>query len=663
MMAHMHARCRPLLGIFLLALATRAVYLLQISDSPLWILLLGDAQGYDAWARQIAGGAWWGQRVFYQAPLYPYFLALIYASVGPSLLAVRAAQIVLGSAACVLLSGATARWWGQRAGWIAGIMLALYPPALFFDGLIQKSALDGFLMALLLWTLAYAGARTCRRGWVLVGVTLGLLALTRENALVFVPCAWAWALWRPTRDGGDEAVPRQSRGLTGGVVRAGWVTLGLLVILLPVALRNLAVGGEFHLTTSQLGPNFYIGNHAGADGSYTPLRFGRGNVRYEADDARELAELALGRALSPGEVSRYWLTRAWDDIAADPSRWLRLLGWKALLTTTAVEVGDTEDLYTYAESSSLLRTLNVGWHMGVLLPLAGLGVVLLGRELRRGWIVPTLALVYAGSVIAFYVFARYRLPLAPLLMVLAAGGLAKLPAGWRGLRATHQAGAATVALLLAAVSNWPAVSVERYRGITEHNIGVELMNQLNQPAAALSHLQRAIHLAPSYAPAYNALGLALTRLDRDADALAAYQQALALRPNYADACYNLALAQERLGQPQAAAASYARTLELEPQHAQAHNNLGLLLARAGALEPAITHYRQALAADPRLATAHNNLGVALARLGQYSNAAACFAAALQIDPDYADAQTNLARAQAAMGAVPDDPQTGLTPSN
>ena len=54
-------------------------------------------------------------------------------------------------------------------------------------------------------------------------------------------------------------------------------------------LRNRVVAGEFHLTTSQLGPNFYIGNHPGADGSYRPLSFGRGDALREREDATRLA--------------------------------------------------------------------------------------------------------------------------------------------------------------------------------------------------------------------------------------------------------------------------------------------------------------------------------------------------------------------------------------
>src|ERR1043166_1336078 len=88
----------------IISLVVRAVYLWQIRESPVFTLLMGDAVGYDAWAQQIANGDWLGHDVFYQAPLYPYFLGALYVLFGKNLLAVRLIQIVIGAASCVLLS-------------------------------------------------------------------------------------------------------------------------------------------------------------------------------------------------------------------------------------------------------------------------------------------------------------------------------------------------------------------------------------------------------------------------------------------------------------------------------------------------------------------------------------------------------------------------------
>ena len=86
--------------ILVVAFVMRAVYLWQARHAPEFSLLVGDAVTYDGWASRIAGGDWLGEGVFYQAPLYPYFLGMIYALFGRELLAVRLIQIVLGAGSC-----------------------------------------------------------------------------------------------------------------------------------------------------------------------------------------------------------------------------------------------------------------------------------------------------------------------------------------------------------------------------------------------------------------------------------------------------------------------------------------------------------------------------------------------------------------------------------
>src|SRR4029077_2337351 len=133
---------------------------------------------------------------------------------------------------------------------------------------------------------------------------------------------------------------------------------GCLLVLVPVGIRNYAVGGEFHLTTSQFGPNFYIGNHAGASGFYEPLGPGHGAAGGEQECAVRLAEEASGRTLSPDEVSAFWTARALDFIRQHPVAWLGLLTRKAALAYNAVEIADTESQDVYAEWSSILRLLS-----------------------------------------------------------------------------------------------------------------------------------------------------------------------------------------------------------------------------------------------------------------------------------------------------------------
>src|SRR5262245_11726329 len=230
---------------------------------------MGDARGYDEWAQRIAGGDWIGRDVFYQAPLFPYFLASIYWLAGRSLMIVRLVQAAIGSCSCVLLAVAASRLFSPRAGLVAGLMLAVYAPAIFFDGLLQKSVLDVFFVCLALWLIAENTTSSKSWLWLALGLSLGALSLTRENAVVLIIVILGWAMLR---------FPLRASAV---------LTLGVAVVLLPVAVRNSIVGGELYLTTSQFGPNFFIGNHAGADGTYQSLRYGRGTPEYEQRDASE----------------------------------------------------------------------------------------------------------------------------------------------------------------------------------------------------------------------------------------------------------------------------------------------------------------------------------------------------------------------------------------
>jgi 4-amino-4-deoxy-L-arabinose transferase-like glycosyltransferase len=205
---------------------------------------MGDALNYVARARRVAEGDWLGREVFYQAPLYHYFVAALYSVFGFDHLAVRGFQMGVGAASCGLLTLAGWRWLSKPAGVLAGSMLALHAPAIFADLSLQKSVLDVFFVCLLLWLLGGLAERPTPRRLLALGLTMGFFGLNRENALVWVAVIGPW-LWL--------ALP----GTRGE--RFGWSALfaaGIAAVLLPVAARNWTISGELHLTTSQFGHNF-----------------------------------------------------------------------------------------------------------------------------------------------------------------------------------------------------------------------------------------------------------------------------------------------------------------------------------------------------------------------------------------------------------------------
>ena len=198
------------LAIFAVALIVRLIHVWQIRKAPFFSVLVGDSRAYDEWARQIAGGDWWGHEVFYQAPLYPYFLGALYATAGRDLLVVRICQAILGSIACVWLGLAGRRFFSRRVGFGAGLLLALYAPAIFFDSLLQKSVLDVFFVCMTTWIVSglVVGEARLRWPWWWAGLCVGALSLTRENALVFAAVMLVWIVSGGALRAGSVSRPR-----------------------------------------------------------------------------------------------------------------------------------------------------------------------------------------------------------------------------------------------------------------------------------------------------------------------------------------------------------------------------------------------------------------------------------------------------------------------
>jgi tetratricopeptide (TPR) repeat protein len=659
----MESSRRALLGIFALALLLRAVYIWEISHAPFFDIRLGDAEAYHEWALRIAGGEWLGRDVFYQAPLYPYFLASIYRTIGDSTTIVRIVQAIVGASSCALLASAGISLFGL-SGAVAGLLLTVYPTAIYFDGLLEKTSLVVFFTCALLAVLAVPSERLPVRYGLAAGVILALLILTRENAMLLVPVALLCIWFRSSPEPGHRR--RAAAGFAAGI----------LIGLLPVATRNWAVGGELHLTTSQFGPNFYIGNHAGASGTYEPLVPGHGSAADERQDATRLAVDATGRPLGPADVSSFWTRRALADIRARPAEWLRLAGRKLALTFNAAEIADTESRDVYAESSRLLRVLSP-FEFDVLFGLATFGTVLTAHMWRRIWWLWMIAATYAVSVALFYVLERYRIPIVPVLMMMAAGALSDARALRR--RTARTAVALGTAILVVACARVPLADEHRARAthytavagvlsrdpgrLTEamHFYERAITDERDAPAAefglgtvlvkmgrveeAIPHFRSAVALHPDYAEAHYNLGLALAATGRAQEAVGEYDAALRLRPDHADTRLALAKALLTLDQPASAAREYEHVLAAHERNVRALLGVGIALTKMGRTEEALGAYRRALEIDPNEPDVHNNIGFTLAQSGQLAEAVAHFERALALNPRDENARRNLDRAR------------------
>jgi 4-amino-4-deoxy-L-arabinose transferase-like glycosyltransferase len=571
---------RPLLlAILALALVLRLVHLQAVRDQPFFSSLAMDSQEYDRWGQQIAEGDWLGSRVFFQAPLYPYLLGVLYAVLGHRIALVYLIQILLAVAGCWALYRAGREMGGERAGLGAALLAAVYGPFLFYDAQLLKESLAVTAASFLLWALAAARSRPGLVRWIGAGALLGVLALLRENALLLVPFLLPLA-WR-----------REDRW-KGLARRGGALIAGLVVALLPVALRNGIVGGDFLPTSSQGGVNFYIGNNARADGTYRPIVPGKQIPELERKEPARLAEQALRRPLSAGEVSRYWLHQGLDWAREHPGDFLRLQLRKLAMFWSWYEWPDAVDYYYVKTLSPVLRLPLLEFGGAAILFAAGL---FLARR-RLGAFAPALlfALGWMASTAIFFLFSRYRLPAVPALFVLGGAALAEIPAAWRSRRwqAIGLLGICAAAFLLPRLAGF-----EPRMDLVHYNLG-RLAEERGRPEEAREHYQAAFALNPQdFLACLNLGNLAARRRDWPA-ALRFYERAAALEPRSDDAQSNLGGVYLAMGDSARAEEHLDRALALDPRNLPALQNETLLQARRGDLAGARELNRRAMAADP-----------------------------------------------------------------
>lgn len=582
----------PYLGVFALALCVRLLYLHQVGDSILFETLVGDGRSFDAWAQRLLS-ADDRPETFYQAPLYPYFLAGIYRIFGHDIHAVRVVQVVLGSISCALLAGAVRAFFSRRVGLIAGVLLAFYPLAIYFDGIIQKTSLAQFFGALFLLLLGQtADSKTRGIGQALaLGLILGGLSLLRENALAFAPLCLLWL--------GQQAPKGQI------AARCALFILGLGLALSPAAWRNYESNGVALPTASNFGTNLYIGNHKGAPGYYVPLRAGRGDAIFERDDAHEMAERLSGRELSPAEVSSFFAARAFADIADDFGAWFQLLAWKWALVWNVEEISDTDTWRAYADHSSLLFALGLVFHFGVLCPLAVFGVVATWGGRRRLWILHALSLTVALSVTLFFVFGRYRFPLVLTLIPFVAAGLGSVRE----------------------INNWP-----RSRLAAALGCGLVTAIFVNWPFEATTTDPRAV--------TYNSIGLIERDEGRIESAIALFTRAIEIEPELWWARGNLANTLRGQGKLEQSLPHYRRALLGTPDPALG-GEMGLALLDLGRSDQAYPLLQNATQYMPQNSWFQNGLGIAHIHRGEFAEADYRLRLAIQLDPDNVDARRNL----------------------
>lgn len=367
---------------------------------------------------------WSNGRSFYQAPIYPYFMAVIYRLFTPDVRWVLAFQLLLGVAGVALAYTATQRCFGHLVACIAGVMIALCGPILFFEFMLLRETLLVFIG----WVLVTATLAAMRKGtvlsWWCVGIVIGLACLAKSVFSFFLGglLAMLFILYRGQK-------------MRVFVLSAGVVLAGVALCLGCMAARNAAVGAPIMGTPNGVFP-LIAGNARGA----SP----QSGLAIDPSIVARLMEETGGRvgaALIP--------TIRTHDSFAD---YLGLLWKKFTVMWGWYEIPNVVNFYYYRLYSPTLRHLPVTFL--IVAPLGIIGLLLALPRWRACWPLYLLCAAHLIPLMIIQTLSRYRIPLMAAMIPFAAYTLGSAIEGVR-TRNRRTIGLVAVTLLLSIWTGWP----------------------------------------------------------------------------------------------------------------------------------------------------------------------------------------------------------------
>jgi tetratricopeptide (TPR) repeat protein len=617
------------------ALLVQAVYLAEAGRDPTFDMPIVDAATYHAAASRFANGGALSAGAFWQPPLFPLALGLLYRVAGESILTAKVVLELVGVASCVMVWWLAARLFTRRLALLAGLMLAGYGPFVFFSTQLLPAGLATALnlLALVLWIRCMDDPRWWR--WLLLGLSVGAATITVPNSAVLLVLAVIWIV--------AFRYPEAGRGgWRPSLAACALVTAGSILPIGAVTARNYFVSQEWVLISTNGGINFYIGNNPRADETVAirPGEYWRRLARESfSDDVRTRAD-----------QSRYFFRKALSYAYDQPIDFLAGLGRKTLRLANAREIPRNVDPYVFRDSSSLLSILmwRVGpfaFPFGLIAPFAVLGAVVSLKKncdpFRPRLALAAFVIAYGGSVVLFFVSARYRLPVTPVIIIFAAAGFAWV---WEQLvrhkrelvPPSRRAWAAVLFLVTALVVNMPiSAPADHVNFRAELYLGVgEAHARQGELDEAERYLRDALRLDPECADACNKLAHVLARGGKFREAEMLLNRALALDPGGSEARWLLGDLLRREGRATEAIDAFEAALAVDPYSPEANAGLADVLVETGRPREAIVHYREAARLADQPGWILIRLGDTLAQEGEYEEAIEHYRHGLwQIEPD------------------------------
>jgi 4-amino-4-deoxy-L-arabinose transferase-like glycosyltransferase len=325
------------------------------------------------------------------APAYPYLCAAVFKLFGTfsgaSAMVLLALNGLFAALTCFPIYELGRRIFSSSVGWWAAAIWSVTPHFMKWSTeLVWETSLSALLVVLAVLMALQLAESPSRRRWALFGILWGAISLTNPALITMLPVALLW-IWRPTV---------RSSELVPGMV------LSLLIaaaVIAPWLVRNRAVFGQWVFLRSNFGFELHLGNYHGSFGmGWGGMHPSRNRAQWER--YRDLGELKFveehRRAAMvfireyPGEFASLCWTRFlafWDGTSLN---------------------------YAYDTAPWTLR------QFAAFSVLAAGGLLLaLARRRPGAWLLAWIVL-YPAPYYITYPQARYRHPVEPVMLLLAA---------------------------------------------------------------------------------------------------------------------------------------------------------------------------------------------------------------------------------------------------
>ena len=355
-----------------------------------------DMATYKRLALEILDGKW-PEAFYYQPFYYAVYLPFVYLVTLKSVWGLLLVQTLLGGATVWLTGLTTARVFGRRAGLVAAALLALARFPIFYTPFLLMATLQAFWLSLLAYLLVMAWHRPVWWRWLSVALVTSVATLTRGNVLLFVPGLLAVLAWRHRRK------PVLAIGMAVAFVAVVYLPQ------LPFAIRNYHHYGRWTGPSSAMDAVLALGNtpEAPPGGLEYPPSYG---------EAMRLASLPNGERVPVLTQMRQWAL-------AEPMQFLELKLRTFLLFWNRQEVPNNVSIGYHGAKSMLLKIpLLFGFALIGTLGVFGMFVSWRWRSPSRLYLYFAVLMYCAGTVL-FYILARFRVPIVPLVCVFAGNGV------------------------------------------------------------------------------------------------------------------------------------------------------------------------------------------------------------------------------------------------